>query len=126
MADFGSPSGSSEVASSEASSRSTTFDAHQIKALEHYYNHIKMKPVRAEKTELALKYNIDPVELNKWFQARRNKDKNKKRKSDKLTVMKKQQTKSNVENAPNWYSIKDTNIRYTYYLLPFDTNTDNE
>ena len=46
----------------------------QIQQMEAFYQK-QSKPLRKKKLELAKRCNIDPFVLNKWFQARRNKDK---------------------------------------------------
>jgi len=47
----------------------------QLCILEDYFSRISKLPIRKEKIKLANDLKIDPVILNKWFQARRNKEK---------------------------------------------------
>ena len=61
--------------------------------LEHYYTNVKKKPERKDKTELSVKYKIDPCLLNRWFQSRRNKD-----------------TKKSVKEKPKEKRGKETNV----------------
>jgi len=49
--------------------------ADQLWELEVHYNLENKIPRRREKLELCKKLNIEPIILNKWFQAKRNKDK---------------------------------------------------
>ena len=46
----------------------------QRNGLERYFVKVKQKPLRKEKIELAERLGISPYDLNKWFQARRNKE----------------------------------------------------
>ena len=43
----------------------------QLDILESYYTFVSKMPKRHEKTTLGLLYEMDPILINKWFQAKR-------------------------------------------------------
>lgn len=51
-----------------------TLSSYQLDALENFYLKVEKLPRHKAKLELADRYDIDKFVLNKWFQARRNKD----------------------------------------------------
>ena len=51
-----------------------TLSSYQLEALENFYQNFNKLPRHKAKLELADRYDIDKFVLNKWFQARRNKD----------------------------------------------------
>lgn len=47
----------------------------QLDMLENYFIKVNQLPKRKDKLQLAKESGVDPFVLNRWFQARRNKDK---------------------------------------------------
>jgi hypothetical protein len=50
-------------------------DDNQINYLNNYYTTINKIPKRKEKLKISSEIKMDPILLNRWFQAKRNKEK---------------------------------------------------